>query len=130
MQAVTTGKQTISPNIFLIAANVSRVLDYTTPVNIIIGFSTEGGIFAAKFPTTNFINSSFSSEYWSNFLLASNFITYSHLKGTSLIIIQYTVALGSGNPVGCTDNFCLGLYNLNLLEKNGSYTFKLTKMMT
>ena len=87
VKTVTTGRQSISPTMFLIAKDVIGVLDPSIPTNILIGFSTAGDIYAASFPSTNFIYQSINSGYWSSYLLASNFTTYAHLKGTSLIVI-------------------------------------------
>ena len=90
-------------------------------MNIIIGFSTVGDMYAAKFPNYNFIADAINSGYWQSCLLVSNFTAYAHLEGTSLISIQYNVTFGSSYPVGCTANYCLAFYDLTLLTKDPSY---------
>jgi len=48
-----------------------------------------------------------------------------------LIAIQYHVTFGSGNPVGCSANYCLAFYDLTLLTRDSSYpqAFSLTAML-
>ena len=108
------------------------ILVSSSEINILIGFSTVGDMYAAQFPTYSFITDSINAGYWPSSLLLSNFTTYAHLRGTNLIAIQYNVTFGSGNPVGCSANYCLAFYNLSLLTTDSSYplAFSLTSMLS
>ena len=100
-------------------------------MNIIVGFSTTGDMYAATFPTYNFVAESINAGTWQNLYLTNNVTTYTHLKGSTLIAIQYTTTYGSGQPVGCSADYCLGFYDLSLLTYDTTYpiTFILTDMM-
>ena len=104
----------------------------SSSLNILIGFSTVGDMYAARFPTYSFIGDNTNIGYWPSSLLLSNFTTYAHLRGTNLIAIQYNITFGSGNPVGCSANYCLAFYNLTLLTQDSTYThtFSLTAMLS
>jgi len=116
---------------YLIVKDVLNIVSSSSLTNILIGFSTEGDMYAAQFPTYYFLDEKINAKYWSSSLLLSNFTTYAHLRGTDLIAIQYNVTFGSGYPAGCSADYCLAFYNLTLLTQDSKnpLTFFLTTML-
>jgi len=119
IKIVTTGRQPVSPTLFFFAKDVAGITAGAS-VNVLIGFSSVGDMYAASFPTYNFIAEIISSGYWTNYLLLSNCTSYVHLKGTSIIALQYTT-FASGYATGCAASYCLGFYDLTLMTKDPSY---------
>jgi len=55
VKTVTTGRQPITPTIFFYAKDIAGIAAAAASVNILIGFSSVGDMYAASFPTYNFI---------------------------------------------------------------------------
>lgn len=68
MEAVTAERQPITPTRFLIATDI-LLNKYAGPINILFGFSTEGDIYAAEFPTKDLETRDIDCEYWSSYLM-------------------------------------------------------------
>jgi hypothetical protein len=117
---------TVQPTLFLIAQNVVGIDGSSSPMHILMGFSTKSDFYACIISNLN-TDDYDSYDYWRGSPATSEIISFVYLSGSGVLMVQY----GEDLKTPSTTRFSLVFYDLTNLEydEDSDTNFSLKNML-